>query len=35
MAVKNISEMPSTKMVQDDLSNFFDTLQIKIGSFGK
>lgn len=22
-------------MVQDDLSNFFDTLQIKIGSFGK
>ena len=35
MAVKNISEMPSTKMVQDDLSSFFDTLQIKIGSFGK
>lgn len=35
MSVKNICDLPATKIQQDDLSKFFDALHLSIESFGK
>ncbi|MEG2192359.1 MAG: AraC family transcriptional regulator [Oscillospiraceae bacterium] len=35
MAVKNICDLPATKVEQDDLSKFFDALNLTVESFGR